>query len=206
MGYHQAGFDVVGVDIKPQPRYPFAFVRLGALRVLESMLTEPGDWTHVHAIHASPPCQFYSVAKNNGTHEDALDLVPAVRSLLRQTGKPWVCENVPGSPLPTAVELCGASFGLGAAGLDLPRHRWFETSFAVMAPPCQHRKGKTLGVYGHGTNAWHRDLIGRNITVAEMREAMDIDWMDRATLTQAIPPAYTRFIGEQLLEHLKVSA
>jgi DNA (cytosine-5)-methyltransferase 1 len=203
-GYVRAGWEAVGVDIVSQGRYPYAFYQGGALAWLEAFLTW-GHWPmdlEFDAIHASPPCQFYSVSKNNGTNTEALDLVPATLALLRQTGLPWVCENVPGAPLPSAVELCGASFGLGTAGLDLARHRAFETNWPLMAPPCQHRRGQTVGVYGHGTNSWHRELIGRNITVAEMREAMGIDWMDRATLTQAIPPAYTEYIGRELLSQL----
>ena len=115
-------------------------------------------------------------------------------------------ENVVGAPLPSPIELCGASFGLGASGLDLNRHRRFQTSFFMLAPPCQHRPGKTIGVYGNGTNSWHRQKLGRNLTVAEQREAMGIDWMTRAELVQAIPPAYTKFIGEQLLQALEAAA
>lgn len=112
----------------------------------------------------------------------------------------WVLENVVGAQLPSPIMLCGASFGLGASGMDLARHRVFQTSVPMLAPPCQHRPGRTLGVYGHGTNARHRAKLGRNLTVTEMREAMGIDWMDRATLTQAIPPAYTEWIGRHLLQ------
>lgn len=111
-----------------------------------------------------------------------------------------------GAPLPSAIELCGASFGLGASGLDLNRHRRFESSFAMLAPPCQHRRGHTIGVYGNGTNKWHRTKLGRNLTTQEQRDAMGIDWMNRAELAQAVPPAYTEWIGAQLLDQVKAVA
>jgi DNA (cytosine-5)-methyltransferase 1 len=208
MGYRRAGFEVSGVDWLPQPRFPFSFWKAGALAWLEFYLAEHAwpSGEHYDAIHASPPCQFYSVARNNGTHEDALDLIPTTLGLLRQIDVPWVVENVPGAPLPSSIELCGASFGLGVAEMDLPRHRRFETSFPIMAPPCSHRRGATLGVYGHGTNAWHREKIGRNITQREKEQAMGIDWMRRDELSEAVPPAYTEFIGEQIREHLLVTA
>lgn len=87
--------------------------------------------------------------------------------------------------------------------MDLARHRFFESSVVLFTEPCSHRKGKTIGVYGHGTNSWHREKIGRCITQAEKREAMQIDWMTRAELSQAIPPPYTEFIGRQLLRHIR---
>lgn len=202
MGYHRAGFEVVGVDIKPQPRYPFEFVQADAI-----------DWTldmfkGFHAVHASPPCQDHSVlCRNYGapTHDTGWLLGHTLRDL-RDSGLPWVLENVVGAPMPSPFILCGASFGLGASGLDLNRHRQFATSFAMLAPPCQHRPGRTIGVYGHGTNSWHRQKLGRNLNIAEMREAMGIDWMTREELSQAIPPAYTEFIGEQLIATLAVAS
>jgi DNA (cytosine-5)-methyltransferase 1 len=190
MGLHRAWPDaeIVGVDINPQPRYPFRFVQADAM-------TCPLDGFDF--IWASPPCQGYSLSRNNGSGKDAPKLVEAVRGCLQASGRPYIIENVQGAPLRAAAMLCGASFGLGAAGLDLNRHRYFETSFAVLAPPCQHRRGKTLGVYGNGTNSWHREKLGRCITVAEMREAMGIDWMVRRELSQAIPPAYSEYIARQ---------
>jgi DNA (cytosine-5)-methyltransferase 1 len=199
MGYHRAGFDVVGVDIHPQPRYPFAFVQADAM----TYRLDGFD-----AVHASPPCQDHSVlSRNYGAPEHGTGwLLAATLERLRAQPAPWVIENVVGAALPSAFILCGASFGLGASGLDLNRHRQFETSFAMLAPPCQHRPGLTIGVYGNGTNSWHRRKLGRNLRVAEMREAMGIEWMRREELSQAIPPAYTEFIGEQLLSFLAVAA
>jgi len=192
MGLHQAGFDVVGIDIKPQPNYPFPFVQADAL-------VPPVDLTRFDMIWASPPCQAYSmIAKNTASHPNAPDLVGRTRELLRRSRKPYVIENVAGAPLEFPFMLCGASFGLGVGGLDLNRHRYFESSEVILAPPCQHQPGKTIGVYGNGTNSWHREKHGRNFNVAEFREAMGINWMTRAELSQAIPPAYSKFIGEQL--------
>jgi DNA (cytosine-5)-methyltransferase 1 len=199
VGYHRAGFDVVGVDINPQPRYPFEH------HVADAM-TFPLDG--FDAIHASPPCQDHSqLHRNYGAPSHGTGhLLEATLERLRDSGLPWVIENVVGAPLPSAFVLCGATFGLGASGMDLNRHRQFETSFPMLAPPCQHRRGLTIGVYGNGTNKWHRKKLGRNLLIAEMREAMGIDWMTRDELTQAIPPAYTQFIGEYLLEAVHVRA
>ena len=199
MGYHRAGFNVVGVDIKPQPHYPFEFHQADAL-------TFPLNG--FDAIHASPPCQDHSLLHRNygaAGHGTAWMLNGTLAALHAQE-RPWVVENVVGAPLPSAIELWGASFGLGASGLDLNRHRRFQMSFYVLAPPCQHRPGKTIGVYGNGTNAWHRAKLGRNLTIAEQREAMGIDWMSRAELSQAIPPAYTEWIGHRLAALVLVEA
>ena len=201
-GYQQAGFHVTGVDIKAQPRYAGdVFIQGDALEYLAA---------HGHeydAVHASPPCQDWSqLHRNYGAPKHGSGhLLPATLHMLRTQARPWVLENVVGAPLPNAFTLCGASFGLGASGLDLSRHRQFEVSFPVLVPPCQHRRGHTIGVYGNGTNSWHREKLGRNLTYAEMREAMGIDWMRRDELTQAIPPAYCKFIGEQLIAYMSTT-
>jgi len=191
MGYHRAGFDVVGVDINPQPRYPFKFIQADAM-------TFPLDGFDV--IHASPPCQAYSRSRNNGMVKDSPRLIHLVRERLILTGKPFVIENVEGAPLHFPVLICGASFGLGTGDMQLSRHRIFESSHLILVPPCIHKRGKTIGVYGNGTNSWHRERIGRNIKESEKREAMGIDWMNRKELTQAIPPAYTEWIGRRIME------
>ena len=199
MGYYRAGFDVVGVDIKPQPRYPFEFVQ-DDVTTWDALDISKGRYD---AIHASPPCQFYTVAKNNGSCQKAVDLVPWTLALLRSQDAPWIVENVAGAPLPSAIQLCGASFGLGTGEFDLNRHRYFETNFGLLAPPCQHRRGQTVGVYGNGTNSYHRAKFGRCVRAIELREAMGIDWMNRKELSQAIPPAYTEWIGTRLMELLQ---
>jgi DNA (cytosine-5)-methyltransferase 1 len=202
VGYHRAGFDVVGVDIKPQPRYPFPFVQGDALN-------PPCDLSAFDAIHASPPCQAYSITKHSHSKEHP-DLLPRTRAMLVESGVPWVIENVPGAPMPAAFVLCGASFGLKsydpATGLQLwlQRHRWFESSVAMWAAP-HACKGKEIGgVYGGGSvDRSHDGRRGGYTPAAAVRSSlMGIDWMDGAHLNQAIPPAYTEFIGEQLLAAL----
>lgn len=143
------------------------------------------------------------MAKNSGGLHGTGWMLKHALDRLAVSDVPWVVENVEGAVMPSAVIVCGASFGLGASGMDLPRHRVFQTSFPMLSFPCSHTPGKTMGVYGHGTNAWHRKKLGRNLTAAEMREAMGIDWMTRDELAQAIPPAYTEWIGRQLLAVLE---
>lgn len=199
MGYHLAGFDVTGVDIEPQPRFPFRFVQADALEYL----AEHGH--EYDAIHASPPCQAYSAMRTawNARH-DHPDLLPPTRDLLRQVGVPWAIENVPGAPMQPLVKLCGSAFGLGIPGYQLRRHRWFEVSgFWAMSPPCQHA-GRVIGIYGdHGRDRRRSDGCGRYFTLAERRQAMGIDWMARDELDQAIPPAYTEWIGRHLMQALR---
>jgi DNA (cytosine-5)-methyltransferase 1 len=209
MGYHRAGFDVIGVDIKPQPHYPFEFVQMDVFDFVPFYLSER---EHA-AIHASPPCQAYSVLRRANPDAEYADLIAPMRRMLREWGLPWVMENVPGSPLNHLTVLCGSMFGLGAGGRQLRRHRWFEMSFPMLQPPCQHR-GEAIGVYGGGPtgrytfeNGAKKDYYNRRGgyqgTLAEKREAMGIDWMTASEINQAIPPAYTQFIGEQLMECLR---
>lgn len=190
MGYHRAGFDVVGVDIKPQPHYPFEFHQGDAL-------TFPLDG--FDATHASPPCQAYvrsGMVAKDGRHPA---LVPQTRSRLMESGLPWVIENVPGSPLRIDVMLCGSMFGL-----DVRRHRWFETH-PPMAPwtlACDHSRPIT-GVYGHPHGkggAWRngkRPMLPSDATT--WASAMGIDWMAPSEIALAVPPAYTEHIGRQLI-------
>ena len=202
MGYHRAGFDVIGVDIKPQPRYPFEFVEADALEYLHEYNSVRGDTYHqFDAIHASPPCQAFTNAQVIHGREHP-DLLTPCRELLRQTGLPWVIENVPGAPMRKDLILCGTQFeGLQDEAGQLVRHRWFEFSDPHIAPalvhPCRHDR-PTISVFGHGGHIYHG--------VAQWRTVMGIDWMTRDELAQAIPPAYTEFVGAQLLTHLKVAA
>jgi len=198
MGYHRAGFDVLGVDLHPQPRYPFAFVQADALDYLAA------HGQDFDAIHASPPCQAYSVAaqseRNSGKHYP--DLLAVTRTALESNGVPWVIENVPGAPMRSDFVLCGCRVGLA-----LRRVRLFETSwngFDLMAP-CHHT-GPVVSVVGHGTPTWVREQLGFNPTIADYRAAMGIDWMNRNELSQAIPPAYTEYIGRQLIAALEQAA
>ena len=191
VGYARAGFEVVGVDIKPQKNYPFEFHQADAM-------TYPLDG--FDAIHASPPCQGYSVATPNrlkGTHPN---LVASCRERLNEAGIPWVMENVYRAPMRSDFLLCGCHFNLG----QLRRKRIFETNWSsmVLRPPCVHT-GCAITVAGHGTTASERKLRGRPTTQLERAEVMGIDWMNRDELAQAIPPAYTHFIGNRLMAYLQ---
>lgn len=196
VGYHRAGFDVTGVDIEPMPRYPFEFIQADALDALaDAELLAQFD-----TIHASPPCQAYtqSALSQRNAGKEYPDLLAATRELLIATDKPWVIENVPGAPMRPDFQLCGCHFGL-----KLRRERWFETNWSglTMAPP-HHHDGPVVSVVGHGTPSWVRQQLGFNPGIADYREAMGINWMNRGELSQAIPPAYTEHIGSQLLDHL----
>ena len=191
MGYSQAGWDVTGVDIKPQPRYPFAFVQADALEYLAAH-----GWEY-DAIHASPPCQGYShltPAKNRGDHAK---LIPALRSLLIEVGKPYIIENVAGArmELREPVMLCGSMFGLRTR-----RHRFFETSWPVRAPrECDHSEMPLLVTTASKASRAKRHALGmKPKSVANAPEAYGIDWMGFAELKEAIPPAYTKYLGELL--------
>jgi DNA (cytosine-5)-methyltransferase 1 len=200
MGYHRAGFEVVGVDIKPQPNYPFEFVCGDALEFLQGI-----GWVddHFDAIHASPPCQAHTTLRHRTGNEYA-DLIPATRCALQATGLPYIIENVPGAPLLNPVTLCGTNFALGVDGRRLHRHRLFESNVPIMAMPCWHQ-GQAVGVYGTGGGGqMTRGYKARG--VAQARIALGIDWMTLAELAQAIPPAYTEHIGGYLLAELKARA
>lgn len=203
VGYERAGFEVVGVDLHPQPNYPFFFVQADALEVLADYEAMPGWIDTFDVIHASPICQGNSTLRYFNPTKYA-DLITPTRELLQLLGKPWVIENVPGSPMRPDVILCGEMFGLA-----VQRHRWFELSSgppAALVHPCVH-PGRPVGVYGHGQFYWEGgEKKWRNVTRAEASTAMGIDWMGRAELSQAIPPAYTEWIGVQLMAHLEASA
>jgi DNA (cytosine-5)-methyltransferase 1 len=198
-GYHRAGFDVLGVDIEPQPRYPFPFVQADMLQFLAS-----ANLSAVAAIHISPPCQDHMMTphKLHGTGW----MLPAGRDLLLASGLPWVIENVPGAAMRPDYKLCGCMFGLRIPEGQLVRERWFETSWHgfELRPPCHHI-GPAISVIGDGTPTWTRQKIGRNVSVADYRALMGISWMNRSEMSQAIPPAYTEHIGRQLLAALEAS-
>jgi len=233
VGYHWAGFEVVGVDNKPQKHYPYEFHQADAF----SYLREHG--TGFDVIHASPPCQAFSSMKSmwnaKKNHED---LLTPLRPLLIATGKIYVIENVYGAPLILPVMLCGTAFHLRTAdGLgELRRHRYFESSvFLGLTPPCQHN-GPVIGVYdGHGRDRRRVSVpvlskVGGNynrrmhvgvygsaggssrrdgalkFNTQARKEAMGIDWMNGNELSQAIPPAYTEWIGRRLIGIMDNSA
>lgn len=201
MGYHRAGFDVVGVDNRPQPRYPFDVVQADAMDCINNFCNHFA-LSDFRAIHASPPCQAYSqITKTQGDPAGHPDLLAPTRDALKALGLPWVIENVPRAPMRPDYRLCGCMFGLG-----VKRERWFETSWRGfdLRPPCRHLV-PAIGVYGYGGP---RGSSGRfSGRLDKWREAMGIDWMDHGEqLAQAIPPAYTEHIGRALLGHLKERA
>ena len=194
MGYHWAGFEVVGVDIKPQPRYPFEFHQGDAMTwPLEGFA----------AIHASPPCQRWSVMSALPKAREHPDLIAPIRERLGMSGVHWVIENVPNSPLRSPIMLCGSMFGLRSTEERyLRRHRLFELSWpVVLVPQCQH-SGLAVGVYGHGSAGWPGQRM-RTAKAPEAQLLMGINWMTRDGMSQAIPPAYTEWIGKQLMEYLR---
>jgi DNA (cytosine-5)-methyltransferase 1 len=204
MGYHRAGFDVIGVDINPQPNYPFEFVQGDALVELPLILSNPCYSTsrRLTAIHASPPCQRYSKMSNcrPGLADQYPDLVGPTRDLLQLTGLPYVIENVEGAPLFGPVMLCPMMFGR-----ELYRHRLFEASFPLEQPDHpQHVKSASKA--GHWKPGTVMSIAGHIAPVAMGRELMDIDWTTRDELAEAIPPYFTEHIGAELLQAIEVAA
>ncbi len=199
-GYSDAGFEVIGVDIDPQPNYPFCFIRSDAL-TLDLKFLKTFD-----AIHASPPCQSYSdLAKRNGNADSWPRLVEPVRDILIRSGLPYVIENVEGAPLKNPVMLCGTMF----KGLRVLRHRLFEANFPILTPkhglhPRVHTKDKRKSHYGKTDDMLDFVQVtgGGNSSVAAARDAMGIAWMKKSELNEAIPPAYTCLIGRQLLAYV----
>jgi hypothetical protein len=195
-GYHAAGFEVTGVDLAPQPYYPFPFLRADALTV---------DLAGFDVIHASPPCQAFSVATPADRRAAHADLVAPMRDRLRAAlatdGGPWayVIENVPGAPMIEPVTVCGDSLRLGVR-----RHRLFESNVPLVGTPCWHdRDTPSVPVYGtYGQRGRRNPLEGEpSPSTEDARTAMGIDWMPWPALTQAIPPAYTHWLGVQLHRH-----
>jgi len=207
-GYMLAGFDVTGVDNRPQPRYAgHRFIQADALDYLAKHGRE------YETIHASPPCKVHSplAALRQVQAVGHVSLIAPTRDLLRATGKPYIIENVPGAPLDNPVVLCGSAVGLPL----LRRHRLFESSIYLWATRCRHdlftadlepnrsdlrrrpgRRARVVVVAGH-------DSRSGNGGVAVWRQAMGIDWMTRDELAQAIPPAFTYYLGLQLRRYLE---
>jgi DNA (cytosine-5)-methyltransferase 1 len=203
MGYWRAGYhDITGIDHRYQKRYPFDFVQADVFEWCAE-----NDLSQFDLIHASPPCQKYTrmnrgLLQAQGKNKDHPDYIDIVRKILKDL--PHVIENVPGSPLENTFLLCGSMFGL-----LVRRHRLFESSYFIMVPDCQHEKQKgdfpalhrlqgksnVVGCYGHGR--------GKGDNIALWKKAMGITWMNRPELTEAIPPAYTEWIGKQIINYEK---
>lgn len=209
-GYYRAGFDVIGVDISPQPRYQYPFILGDVLRITP-------DWVATFdAVHASPPCQAYSQA-TTGDH-DHPRLIEPIRALLTAAGRPAVIENVVGAPLSGPI-LCGSMFGLATERLELRRHRRFEAigwDWPLLMPACGHgQRTRVAGVYGGG--GWDREAAagqqgrpgfrgGFTPDADTRRQLMGMPWASKTEVGEAIPPAYTEYIGGLLLAHLAEGA
>jgi DNA (cytosine-5)-methyltransferase 1 len=228
MGYYRAGFDVVGVDIVPQPDYPFEFHHMDALALRRDRIAGCWHESPVHsaipgmspvclgcfaAVHASPPCQAYSDLRVMPNAKDGHpDLVGPTRGLLVASGLPYVIENVVGAPLLAPLLLCGAAFGLGWQEYQLARHRLFEVSFPCLTSGCACDGGRTLGLYGDHARTDRRSLrigagqLSRPQSLVAGRVAMAMPWAGWRGITQAIPPAYTEHIGGYLMAELAARA
>jgi DNA (cytosine-5)-methyltransferase 1 len=183
MGLHQAwpDADIIGVDINPQPRYPFIFIQADAMTF---------DLSGADFVWASPMCQCHSWAARRWK-KDWPNQIPAIRDRLRMSGIPYTIENVVGAPLIDPLKLCGLMFGL-----KVIRHRLFESSFRVTAPPhprCMGKinSGEAYTVAGHGAES-------KSYKHQDWADAMGIQWMTKQELTQSVPPAYSRFIAQQV--------
>lgn len=191
MGLHLAGFDVTGVDIAPQPRYPFQFIQADAMDTALS---------GYDFIWASPPCQRHSSLKHR-TGKDYECFIHRTRERLILWGGPWIIENVAGAPLNMPALLCGSMFGLGVR-----RHRIFESNCPLSAPACSHESQPyPIDVTGTGGRRLGLRLDGKGgnsrkpSNLTEARQAMGIDWMSRKELSQSIPPAFSEFLGRQII-------
>jgi DNA (cytosine-5)-methyltransferase 1 len=202
MGYHRAGFEVVGVDIVAQPNYPFRMSVRDALKVADAYT--------VDAIHASPPCQAFTAYRRTGNVGEYPDLIVETRELLNEIGVPYVIENVAGAPLENPLKLCGSMFEL-----DVQRHRYFESNISLTPPswPCRHKIWAENRYPGGRSKERHGDNrvpVRRTVEIGSwdipldvQKRAMGVDWeMTLEELSEAIPPAYTEFVGQQLLAYL----
>lgn len=204
VGYNRAGFEIVGVDIKPQPDYPFELVVDNILNLTPEYLQE------FDVIHASPPCQHYT--KYNNTRKDFKknyqDILEKTRALLKSSNRPYIIENVVGAPLIEPIKLCGSMFGL-----DVQRHRLFESNIELSQPECDHTiwkpnrfpGGRSIQYGGHARYPCRSTVeVGRwNIPIETQQRAMEIDWSKNLKgISEAIPPSYTKFIGEQIINYI----
>lgn len=201
MGLHRAGFEVLGVDIKPQPRYPFEFQQADAL-------TFPLDGFDF--IWASPPCQGYTAIRFAPGAKGAPLLINAVRERM-PAGVPWVIENVEEArwAMRDPVLLCGSMFGLGAQGCRTQRHRLFEINFPLAQPECRHDARPVIGIYGGHARKRAASAGGRGTQdvwegghKTAAKQALGINWMTLAEMSEAIPPAYAEYIGRAAIEHI----
>ena len=192
-GYEQSGFEVTGIDIAPQPKHRGAFIQADAIEYLKA------HWHEYDVIHASPPCQAYSMASMQFriVGKEYVDLIEITRAELIKTGKPYIIENVPGSPLINPIELCGAMFGMRTY-----RHRLFESNIELLAPV--HLKHVAPNAkMGRPPKDWEFiQYVGHFPGVKLVQEMTGLHWLGQKELAQSIPPQYTKFIGEQIIKQL----
>ena len=193
VGYARAGFEVTGIDLKHGKRYPYTYIRADVLEIIKDI-----DYLRqFDVIHASPPCQTHSITQHlrnaQGKSTNKIDLIPQTRQALIESGVNYIIENVPGSPLIDPVQLCGSSFGL-----KVRRHRLFESNMPIKGSICNHKlQGRPIGVYGSLNDEIPKG--GKTATtIDEARKAMDMDWAIWTELVEAIPPAFTQYLGEQI--------
>jgi DNA (cytosine-5)-methyltransferase 1 len=193
VGYARAGFEVTGIDLKHGKRYPYTYIRADVLEVIKDI-----DYLRqFDLIHASPPCQTHSITQHlrnaQGKSTSKIDLIPQTRQALIESGVNYIIENVPGSPLIDPVQLCGSSFGL-----KVRRHRLFESNMPIKGSVCNHKlQGRPIGVYGSLNDEIPKG--GKTAaTIDEARKAMGMDWAIWTELVEAIPPAFTQYLGEQI--------
>jgi DNA (cytosine-5)-methyltransferase 1 len=217
-GYQEAGFEVWGVDIEDQPNYRGdRFAKEDALHILDSMFHPWPIWKaqDFDAIHASPPCQAFTAYRRSGNVGEHPDLIEATRELLQATGLPYVMENVVGAPLEDPVLVCGSMF---EPPMDIRRHRLFETNWDLQPPmwPCRHKmqppdrfpggRSKQRTGSSRGLVRATMEIGSWDIPLEDQKRAMGVDWeITLPELSNAVPPIYTRFIGEQLMAQLNHS-
>ena len=215
VGYSKAGFEVVGVDINPQPNYPFEFIQADAVQYLTD------NWTKFDAFHASPPCQKHTKtrhlanARNGGKYPEHPDFIEPIRGLLEVIGdavgnRPWVIENVHGAPLLDPISLYGSQFGL-----KTQRRRCFESNKPLTEPENKMQKMHTLsagnGIGSDGSisicgSGGVRGLNAKQIKLYWGYALGGVDWMSRQEMAECIPPVYAEFIGKQLIKHIPVNS
>lgn len=207
VGLQRAGFDVIGVDLIRHKNYPFEFYQMDALKF--PLFDFQGGFDF---IWASPPCQGYTTMRHAPGARGAPLLIDAIRERLQRTNALWCIENVEEAAwaMRNPITLCGSHFGLGAQGCRTQRHRLFETNFSIEQPKCNHDARPVIGVYGGHARRRAASAGGRGTKDvwegghrSAASEAMGIDWMTLAEMSEAIPPAYSEYIGRAAIRALQ---
>lgn len=194
-GYELAGFDVTGVDNENQPKHRGKFIQGDAIEFLKQ------NWKHFDAIHASPPCQEYSLSSKQFRLKGRkyIELIEATRVEVLKTGLPYVMENVPDAPLINPIILCGAMFNMKTY-----RHRAFESNFKIVVPEHPEHTAPNAKMGRKPREGEFIQYVGHFSGVKKVQEMTGLHWLGQYELAQSIPPQYTEFIGRQLIEHIKI--